>query len=78
VPAAERRELAPAQRTAEKHCQTRTVPFSFHSVDVGLSEQVASLFPGEPVPCPVDGLARLMKILRRMPWLGYRTAAPAR
>jgi hypothetical protein len=57
VPALERRELARAQRTAEKHGKNRTVPFAFHGVAVGLGEQVARLFPREPVPCPVAGLA---------------------
>ena len=57
MPAPERRELAPAQRAAEKHGKNRTVPFAFHGVGVGLSEQVARLFSGEPVPCPVAGLA---------------------
>jgi hypothetical protein len=60
VPAFER-ELAPAQRTAEKHCKHRTVPFSFDGVEVGPGEQVARLFPGEPVPCPVAGLADALK-----------------
>jgi hypothetical protein len=46
VPALQRRELAPAQGTAEKHRKNRTVPFAFDGVDVGLSEQVARLFPG--------------------------------
>jgi hypothetical protein len=51
------RELAPAQSTAQKHRENRAVPLSFGGLDLGLSKQVASLFPGEPVPCPVAGLA---------------------
>jgi hypothetical protein len=47
VSAFERRELAPAQRTAEQHRKHRTVPFSFDGVDVGPGEQVARLFPGK-------------------------------
>ena len=46
----ERRELAPAQSAAEKHRQNRTVPFSFHGVDFGLSEQVARLLPRSQFP----------------------------
>jgi hypothetical protein len=38
VPQLERRELAAAQGAAQKHRQNRTVPFSFHSVGLGLSE----------------------------------------
>jgi hypothetical protein len=56
VPALERRELAASQGASQKHRQNRPVPFSFHRLDLRLSEQVAGLFPGEPVPCPVAGL----------------------
>jgi hypothetical protein len=48
VPAVERRELAAAQGAPQQH---------FGGLDLGLSEQVARLFPGEPVPCPGAGLA---------------------
>ena len=51
VPGVERRELAPAQCAAEQHRKDRTVPFSFGGFAFGLSEQVARLFPGEPLGC---------------------------
>jgi hypothetical protein len=57
VAAVESRQLAPTLRTAEKHRKNRTVPFSFHGVDVGLGKQVARLFPRKRLPCPVAGLA---------------------
>ena len=37
------RELAPAQRAAQKHRENRTVTVSFGGVYLGLSEQVARL-----------------------------------
>ena len=74
MPAAERRELAPAQRTAKKHCKNRTVPFSFDGVDVRPGEQVARLFPGEPVPCPVAGLADALR--ETIPWALLRSSKP--
>jgi hypothetical protein len=46
VPALERGELAAAQSAAQKHRQNRTVPFSFHGLDLGLTEELAGLFPG--------------------------------
>jgi len=52
VPALERRELAPAQGAAQKRRKNRAVPFSFDSLDLGLSEQVARLFPGKPCSLP--------------------------
>jgi hypothetical protein len=56
VSAFERRELASAQCTAEQHRKDCTVPFSFDGVDLWPGEQVARLFPREPVPCPFAGL----------------------
>ena len=58
-PASSMRWSAGIRRTARQEAfqENRAVPFSFGGFDLGLSEQVARLFPGEPVPCPVAGLA---------------------
>ena len=45
VPRLERRELAPAQCTAQKHCQDRPAPLSFAGLELGFSKQALRLFP---------------------------------
>ena len=52
VPALERREFAAAQGAAQEHRENGAVPFSFGGLDLGLSEEVAGLFPeASSLPC---------------------------
>src|ERR1035438_1550263 len=52
VLALERGEFAPPETAADQHGEDGAVPFAGQRFGIGLAEEIASLFAGQPVPCP--------------------------
>jgi hypothetical protein len=74
APAVERRELAAAQGAAQKHRQNRPVPFSFHGLDLGLSEKVARLLRESQFPARFPDWRTPLR--DTIPWATRRSSNP--